>query len=191
VSLTVQFNAAVSDAITSYNWDFGDGNVAMGPSQTHVYNQPGIYVTQLTVTDTQNREYSVEKTVNVFASLDNSSVIVPNTALFFDNFDYVAARDDANVMSAFQSLGGWNFVKTAQDPNAGGAFQATQAPSLAAIPTGFWPLRQDQPLSTAKPTSIWSTAMHSVQPKIFPAMSGSSSGFTQTTTILLTTRTIN
>jgi len=91
----------------------------MGPSQTHVYTQPGSYLTELTVTDTNGNIYSATHTVHAFASVDNTSVIVPNGALFFDDFDYVAARDDANIVSVFQNQG-WNWAKTAQDPNSNG-----------------------------------------------------------------------
>jgi len=118
VSLTVNFEAIVIDGIVSYEWDFGDGNAAMGPSQTHIYNTPGTYTTQLTVTDSQNNTYTAERNVYVFASIDNSNVIVPNGVTFFDDFNYAAGRDNPNVVSIFQNAG-WNWVKTMQAGETG------------------------------------------------------------------------
>ena len=39
------------DRIISYQWDFGDGLVGKGPKPNHVYDSPGTYEVQLTVTD--------------------------------------------------------------------------------------------------------------------------------------------
>src|SRR5699024_6613880 len=37
--------------ITSYHWDFGDGQTAQGVQARHVYRQPGMYRVTLAVTD--------------------------------------------------------------------------------------------------------------------------------------------
>uniref|UniRef100_UPI00069AFEB6 PKD domain-containing protein n=1 Tax=Kordia zhangzhouensis TaxID=1620405 RepID=UPI00069AFEB6 len=37
-----------------YQWDFGDGNSAMGQSVTHTFPNPGAYIVNLNVTDTNN-----------------------------------------------------------------------------------------------------------------------------------------
>ncbi|AXG72301.1 microbial collagenase [Kordia sp. SMS9] len=37
-----------------YQWDFGDGNSAFGESVTHTYPNPGAYIVNLTVTDTNS-----------------------------------------------------------------------------------------------------------------------------------------
>lgn len=39
------------DAITSYNWDFGDGTTGSGATPTHTYNTVGNYVVSLVVSD--------------------------------------------------------------------------------------------------------------------------------------------
>jgi len=122
VSLTVSFRATQSDNITGYLWDFGDGDSAMGPTQTHIYSQPGSYTVQLTVANGNGDTDTMERTVNVFTSVDNTSVIVPNGVLFYDNFDYVVGRDSADAITTFQTQGGWDWGKSAQagEPGAKG-----------------------------------------------------------------------
>ncbi|OYT29668.1 hypothetical protein B6U98_01710 [Thermoplasmatales archaeon ex4572_165] len=58
----VLFNAEKSydedGTITSFHWDFGDGETGSGKTTEHQYTKPGIYLVTLTVTDTQNGEES-------------------------------------------------------------------------------------------------------------------------------------
>jgi PKD repeat protein len=111
-ALTVNFNAAQSSNITQYRWNFGDGTSALGPTQTHIYNQAGNYAVQLTVTDSSGNNDTYQLTVYVFASLDNSQAIVPNSILFYDNFEYAVGRDnDPNAGDTFKIEGGWSWVK--------------------------------------------------------------------------------
>jgi hypothetical protein len=54
--LTVSFNSAGSNdpdgSITSYAWDFGDGDQRrLAATATHNYGAPGVYTAKLTVTD--------------------------------------------------------------------------------------------------------------------------------------------
>jgi hypothetical protein len=52
VPLTVAFSGTASvGSITTYNWDFGDGNTDSGLNVTHTYTAPGTYLATLTVTD--------------------------------------------------------------------------------------------------------------------------------------------
>jgi gliding motility-associated-like protein len=41
-----------SDFTSTFEWDFGDGVIGYGPNVTHVYDNPGGYVVQLTIIDT-------------------------------------------------------------------------------------------------------------------------------------------
>lgn len=50
-------------AITSYNWDFGDGNTSTLESPEHIYWIPGIYTVTLTVSDGTNSESFSKKVV--------------------------------------------------------------------------------------------------------------------------------
>ncbi|MGD0090956.1 MAG: PKD domain-containing protein, partial [Planctomycetota bacterium] len=61
----VLLTAAASDPggeTLLYTWNFGDGTTGYGPSPTHVYTAPGIYVAQVTVSNGVN---SAVETVNV------------------------------------------------------------------------------------------------------------------------------
>jgi PKD repeat protein len=54
VPFTVIFDASASTddrGIASYNWIFGDGSSGMGITANHTYDNPGIYIVTLTVTD--------------------------------------------------------------------------------------------------------------------------------------------
>lgn len=43
-----------SDLTSTFEWDWGDGNFSVGPSVTHVYEEPGGYIIQLKITDVQD-----------------------------------------------------------------------------------------------------------------------------------------
>ena len=69
VDETVSFDASGSSdsdgAITSYEWDFGDGTTATGETTTHSYADAGDYAVSLTVTDDAGATDTVSKTINV------------------------------------------------------------------------------------------------------------------------------
>ena len=51
--------------ITSYNWDFGDGNNGTDAFTTHVYNTQGVFDVRLVVTDNDNNTDTLFETINV------------------------------------------------------------------------------------------------------------------------------
>ena len=66
----VVFGAATTSASTIV-WDFGDGTSATGPSVTHIYTTPGVYVT--TVTATSPEGVVSTSSVTIFVSSSTSS----------------------------------------------------------------------------------------------------------------------
>ncbi|MCB0563171.1 MAG: proprotein convertase P-domain-containing protein [Phaeodactylibacter sp.] len=43
-----------SDFTSEFTWDFGDGTMAVGPDVSHIYDEPGGYIVQLTIKDQRN-----------------------------------------------------------------------------------------------------------------------------------------
>ncbi|MFV2056209.1 MAG: immunoglobulin-like domain-containing protein, partial [Thiohalomonadales bacterium] len=112
--LIVSFDAAVITNI-SYSWNYGDGFTATGSNTSHTYNNPGIYTVSLTVIDISSNSSTFSKNVYVLSNPDNTQVTNTNVALFSDDFEYDAARNNPDVESVFQAAG-WSSVKTAQNP---------------------------------------------------------------------------
>src|SRR5205807_5312730 len=68
VGNTVQFNASASTgAITSYQWDFGDGTFATttSPTTSHVYTSAAGFNVTLTVTSASGQSGTKTNTVTV------------------------------------------------------------------------------------------------------------------------------
>jgi len=65
--LDMSFDASASydpdGNITSYDWDFGDGNTGLGITTTHTYQESGVFTVKLTVTD--NDEHSVSSSQEI------------------------------------------------------------------------------------------------------------------------------
>ena len=74
--LTCSFDASGSSdpdgSITSYQWDFGDGNGGSGVAPQHSYAADGTYTVTLTVTDNDNATDNDSQSVSVSAGDDVS-----------------------------------------------------------------------------------------------------------------------
>lgn len=71
-ALTVNLDASIStddNGVTSYRWDFGDGTFGNGARTMHLYNAPGIYTIQLTVSDNEGLSSTDTKTVTVLENI--------------------------------------------------------------------------------------------------------------------------
>ena len=70
--LSVRFDAATSSdsdgSITSYAWDFGDGEAGEGVQPEHSYAEAGTYMVTLTVTDNEGQSAQVETSLEVFTT---------------------------------------------------------------------------------------------------------------------------
>jgi PKD repeat protein len=67
---SVLFDASTSTSasgnpITSFTWDFGDGQTASGVQATHAFNTPGTYFVKLTIGDAVGRTASTSQQVDV------------------------------------------------------------------------------------------------------------------------------
>src|SRR5258706_783950 len=78
--LIVSFNSITSGNITSYAWSFGDNGTATFASGNHMYNYPGSYTVQLTVTnDTGCTATVVYPNLITISTLPTSSFTIADT----------------------------------------------------------------------------------------------------------------
>lgn len=82
--LLVQLSSAGSTdpdgAITGYAWNFGNGTTSTSPNPSAVYNTPGVYTAQLTVTDNDGATSVQSQTITVNpANIAPVPVITSNT----------------------------------------------------------------------------------------------------------------
>ncbi|MFD1599906.1 PKD domain-containing protein [Halobellus rarus] len=110
VGETVTFDASGSTddgSITSYAWDFADGETASGESVTHAFDAPGDYPVTLTVTDDDGGMDMVTQTVSVSEAtepepgLSTAVSLSPSEDLVAVNgtttFDVVVENTDGGV----------------------------------------------------------------------------------------------
>ncbi|MGF1695381.1 PKD domain-containing protein [Vibrio lamellibrachiae] len=116
--LFVEFNGSGSSAnepnttISSYEWDFGDGNVDTGLDSSHTYTIPGSYTATLTVTDSNGNSSEDSVIINVTntaptaqASVDSNSVIL-GTSVQFSNTG--STDSDGTIVSYSWDFGDGN-----------------------------------------------------------------------------------
>ncbi len=75
--LTILFDAsATSDpdgTVTSYIWDFGNGEAGTGITTSHTFTDPGTYVIYLAVTDNDGANHAATKIVTVLGGSGTNS----------------------------------------------------------------------------------------------------------------------
>ncbi|TKB07436.1 PKD domain-containing protein [Desulforhopalus sp. IMCC35007] len=80
VPLTVNFDGSGSTgSISSYSWNFGDGDIATGPAVSHSYSSVGNYTATLTVVDDNGS--SLQEHIVITVSETTSGDQIPPTAI--------------------------------------------------------------------------------------------------------------
>lgn len=127
-SLTCTFDASASSdsdgSIVDYEWDFGDGHTAAGPSPSNDFPATGSYNVTLTVTDNEGGEGSTTASVSV------TRTNAPPTAAFSQNCSFVnctfdssgSGDTDGTIASYLWDFGDGN---TSTDPNPVHGFGGT------------------------------------------------------------------
>lgn len=103
--------------ITSYQWDFGDGNTSSESNPEHFYSDNGTYTTNITITLDDDEELSEEKDILVDSSFssreepDNTGDVLANMSgsgtesnpyIILNEYDLQAVSED---LSAYYELG--------------------------------------------------------------------------------------
>ncbi len=83
-----------SDLTSTFEWDFGDGSTGLGPNVSHVYEEEGGYIVQLTITD----QFGCENTN--FLSQRVRVSTSPNFAILGDIPQQICAGDTINLNAA-------------------------------------------------------------------------------------------
>jgi len=76
----VVFDASQSTSqvpITSYSWEFGDGGKARGEVVRYVYDTPGTYLVQMTVTDARNFRNSATMNIHILPLVEPTEEPTP------------------------------------------------------------------------------------------------------------------
>ena len=137
--LQVFLNGSASwddEAITSFEWNFGDGSIGIGSTLEHAYLRPGSYVVTLTVTDNVGQTDSAFRTITVTDPTQNDPPIASFIALqgsgleaLTVGFDAHASFDpDGSIVSyswAFGDGNGGNGPNVTHDYTTGGSYTAT------------------------------------------------------------------
>lgn len=96
----VNFNAAINtlDAVTSYQWNFGDGNTSTGATPSHVYTNQGSYNVTLTITTSTGctETASMGSAITVGRKPVVNFTAVPNPVCAFQQVQFSDLTNEAN-----------------------------------------------------------------------------------------------
>ena len=157
--------ACAPNLITSYDWDFGDGNTGTGQSVTHAYALAGTFVATLTVGDSFNRSVSVAQTLDVGTGTPPTAAasISPTSPNVDDTIFFSAS---ASTPGPGRTIVGysWDFG----DGSTGTGENVSHAYSVADIYTAVLTVTDDKgqkgiatltvTVSTSAPTAVFTTS---------------------------------
>jgi PKD repeat protein len=153
-SLTIDATGSAEEGITSWAWDFGDGNQANGMSVTHTYETSGTYTVQLTTTNecgSNTTEQSVTVLTVPMATFTSTSLSVcPDEMIVLtadeqgDGYSYSwtidggtpATSSDASVMTSFAAAGTYQVGLSVT--NAAGTTTTEQTVEVIGLPDLFF-----------------------------------------------------
>jgi chitodextrinase len=125
---TVLFDGTASKGtISDYQWNFGDGDRASGPTVSHKYDTAGTYVATLTLIDPFGRQASISKSVTVTAGATPTAAFV---------FSPTAPRVGQSVnfnASASRAPAGASIVSYTWDFGDGTPRQTTGSPVIGKV----------------------------------------------------------
>ncbi len=90
-----------SDFTSEFTWDFGDGTMAVGPEVSHIYDEPGGYVVQLSIRDQRgctNLNF-INQRVRVSTYPDFTTGALPQEICVGDTISLDASLDTVNLNS--------------------------------------------------------------------------------------------
>ncbi|MEL6134432.1 MAG: PKD domain-containing protein, partial [Bacteroidota bacterium] len=114
VPLTVNFDATSSEDvdgnIASYEWDFGDGTIASGITQSHTYTDTGSFTVILVVTDNEGATGDASTVVRVVEDMGltaPSNLVADNSTAFLVPLTW---EDNSEGETGFQILRDGNVI---------------------------------------------------------------------------------
>ncbi len=138
VNAPINFSAVNSSGnITSYNWNFGDGNVATGNIPQHTYSSTATYPISLQVNSSTGCTNRVTKTHDVY-SLPQANFTLPTASPFCTNREYQfinTSSFDAGATPTWQwSINGSSVSTTKDLVKSFSASISQQVSLVASIP---------------------------------------------------------
>ncbi|MHC1681301.1 MAG: PKD domain-containing protein [Methanomassiliicoccales archaeon] len=169
--LDVQFEDHSYDldgSITSWSWNFGDGEMSNVRSPSHTYLRPGIYTVDLTVTDDRNWMSKTSASIKIINRLPTVNLTVPQGEHWsLDVLAFSASGQDpdgtvinytwdmgdgtmlegSNITHAYHAPGNYSVTVTCHDDSGGTAINASEMIVLNLLPYADVHLEQgDHPL---------------------------------------------
>lgn len=65
--------------ITSWNWNFGDGSSSTSPNPSHLYDEPGFYTVQLSVTSSNGCSHNTSRQIRVIAGITSDFTAITDS----------------------------------------------------------------------------------------------------------------
>jgi len=160
--LAVAFTPKVTlsnGSVTSYAWNFGDGQSSSAQLPSHVYQTSGNYTAKLTITDSAGTLASAATVVSVTGTATSTKLRVVQANISYGghgtdnvlNLDRVATwlvKMNPDVASLTEVIGGWNdpaLITALMKQKTGLTWYSAYAPKYAGCPEGVmvlskWPI---------------------------------------------------